>query len=113
MWRSYVGQKQVEEVGFVPSAVSEPLWALLLCDNKCSETGLQALPTCGHCDGRRLLDRYDCKIQYKGGMRQFTATNNILTSLCHTQDWYPNLGAEEGKMDQLMRRIDHITHLPM
>ena len=32
-------QGEAEELGFVPSAVSEPLWALHTCENKCSEQG--------------------------------------------------------------------------
>ena len=31
----YPNQEEVEEIGFVPSAVSEPLCALHLCDNEC------------------------------------------------------------------------------
>ena len=37
----YLGQEEVEEIGFVPSAESEPLWALRLCDNECSEQGFK------------------------------------------------------------------------
>ena len=40
LWR-YPSQEEVEEIGFVQSALSEPLWALLLCDNKCSEQGFK------------------------------------------------------------------------
>ena len=35
------GQEEVEETGFVPSAVSEPVCALHLCDKKCSEQGFK------------------------------------------------------------------------
>lgn len=59
----------------------------------------------------RMLDRYDCKVQYKGGMCEFAATNIVITSPVHPREWYPNLAAEEGKMDQLMRRITRIVHL--
>ena len=31
----------LEELSFVPSAVSEPLWALLVCDNKCRAKGFK------------------------------------------------------------------------
>ena len=34
-------QEEIEEIGFVPSAVSEPLWALHLCDNQCREQGFK------------------------------------------------------------------------
>ena len=40
-----VRQEEAEELGFVPSAVSEPQWALHLCDRR----KLQVLPTCGCC----------------------------------------------------------------
>ena len=36
-----VGQEEVEELGLVPTAVSEPLWAEHMCDNKCSEQGFK------------------------------------------------------------------------
>ena len=37
----YPSQEEVEEIGCVPSVVSEPLWALYLCDNECSEQGFK------------------------------------------------------------------------
>ena len=37
----YPNQEEVEEIGFVPSAVSEPAWALHLCDKKCSNPGFK------------------------------------------------------------------------
>ena len=37
----YPRKEEVEEIGFVPSAVSEPLWALHLCDNECCEQGFK------------------------------------------------------------------------
>lgn len=57
----------------------------------------------------RLLDRYDCKVQYKGGMIQFVATNIVITSPTHPQDWYESIGND--KTDQLMRRITEIKCL--
>lgn len=59
----------------------------------------------------RLLDRYDCKVQYKGGMCQFAATNIVITSPVHPSEWYKNLSDDEGKMDQLFRRITEIREL--
>jgi len=56
-----------------------------------------------------LLDRYQCKVQYKGGMAQFRATKIILTSPKHPQDWYQDDGHD--KVDQLIRRITRITHV--
>ena len=34
-------QKEVEEIGFVPSALSEPRGAIHWCDNRCSEKGFR------------------------------------------------------------------------
>lgn len=59
----------------------------------------------------RLLDRYDCKVQYKGGMCEFAATNIVITSPVHPRAWYQYLTADEGKMDQLLRRITSIRQL--
>lgn len=59
----------------------------------------------------RLLDRYDCKVQYKGGMCEFAATKIIITSPVHPSQWYKCLGEEEGKLDQLLRRITRVVHL--
>lgn len=56
-----------------------------------------------------LLDRYETKVQYKGGMSQFVAKNIIITSPDHPKYWYPNLNE---RMDQLYRRIDKIIFLP-
>ena len=41
--RSYgdVSQEEVEEVGFVPSALSEPRGVVHWCDNQCSEDGFR------------------------------------------------------------------------
>ena len=43
LWSGVVtgSQEEVEEIGFVPSAVSEPLWALHVCDNECREQGFK------------------------------------------------------------------------
>lgn len=57
----------------------------------------------------RLLDRYDCKVQYKGGMIEFVATSIIITSPTHPRDWYETIG--DDKIDQLMRRISEIKML--
>ena len=32
-----IDDEEVEELSFIPSAVSEPRWALHTCDNKCSK----------------------------------------------------------------------------
>lgn len=57
----------------------------------------------------RLLDRYDCKVQVKGGIVEFVGTNIVITSPKHPQEWYEDLSND--KIDQLMRRISDIKHL--
>ena len=57
----------------------------------------------------RLLDRYDCKVQYKGGMIQFVATEIVITSPKHPKFWYAD--DSKDKIDQLMRRISKINFL--
>jgi hypothetical protein len=55
-----------------------------------------------------LLDRYDSKVQYKGGMIQFTGTKIALTSPLHPKDWYYLDGPDS--IQQLMRRITLVEH---
>ena len=50
---------EMEELSFVPSAVSEPRWAVHMCDHKCRGKRLQVLPVCGCCDRNRRCGRYD------------------------------------------------------
>ena len=57
----------------------------------------------------RLLDRYDCKVQYKGGMIEFVANKIVITSPKHPTEWYESLGTD--KIDQLLRRITEIKYL--
>ena len=57
----------------------------------------------------RLLDRYDCKVQYKGGMVEFAATKIVITSPKHPLEWYEDSASD--KIDQLMRRISETEHL--
>lgn len=56
-----------------------------------------------------LLDRYECRVQYKGGAMQFAGTNICITSPMHPKDWYCN--QESDKIDQLLRRITIIKEL--
>jgi len=58
----------------------------------------------------RLLDRYDCQVQVKGGSAQFVATTIVITSPVHPREWYTQL-ADNDKLDQLMRRITEVRHL--
>lgn len=52
----------------------------------------------------RLLDKWDCKVEVKGGTVPFVATNIILTSPKHPETWY-HLEGQYDKISQLMRRI--------
>lgn len=51
-----------------------------------------------------LLDRYDCQVEYKGGMCQFRGIKIGITSPLPPLKWFKNLD-EEDKADQLLRRI--------
>lgn len=50
-----------------------------------------------------LLDRYDCKVQYKGGIMEFVGTKIAITSPVHPMFWYKLTG--DDRLDQLYRRI--------
>lgn len=56
-----------------------------------------------------ILDRYSCRVQYKGGSIQFRSNKIIITSPVHPEKWYETLG--DDKIDQLMRRITEIKML--
>ena len=58
----------------------------------------------------RLTDRYPCKVEVKGGMMEFVATNIVFTAPTHPINWYKDLGKIEGKMKQFRRRITKIVH---
>lgn len=53
----------------------------------------------------RLLDRYECLLEVKGGMRQFRAKRVIVTSICHPAGMYAGTGED---IKQLLRRIDNV-----
>lgn len=55
-----------------------------------------------------LLDRYECKVEFKGGQRQFLARNIIITSPFHPRDCFRG-GIED--IQQLLRRIDEVILL--
>lgn len=59
-----------------------------------------------------LLDRYDCKVEYKGGITEFAATQIAITSPVHPEEWYKleDLHKSE-KLDQLFRRITKIIDM--
>ena len=54
-----------------------------------------------------LLDRYDARVETKGGSRQFLAKNIIITSINNPFEMYQTYG--EAK--ELLRRIDTIVEL--
>lgn len=51
-----------------------------------------------------LLDRYECRVQFKGGSRQFLAKEIILTSIWHPFDLYKDY----ENATEILRRIDTI-----
>ena len=57
-----------------------------------------------------LTDRYDCRIQFKGGLCQFVAMKIYFTSTLPPRDWYPELGARDSS-NQLERRLTHVIDL--
>lgn len=57
----------------------------------------------------RLLDRYEHRVQYKGGCCQFNGQDIIITSPCDPHDWYQSCG--DDRIDQLLRRIDEIVKM--
>lgn len=52
-----------------------------------------------------IMDRYGIQIETKGGIVQCKADTIIICSPVHPKQWYQNLGAEEGSLDQLKRRL--------
>ena len=53
-----------------------------------------------------LLDRYCCKIQYKGGVCEFAATKIAFTSPKPFTEWYYDDGND--RIDQLARRVSYV-----
>lgn len=58
----------------------------------------------------KLLDRYEMRVQVKGGYRQFLPKKIILTSIKHPKDSY-NMTQEQEPLQQLLRRIDNIIKI--
>jgi len=56
-----------------------------------------------------LLDRYDCRVETKGGSRQFLAKRIYITSILHPRDLFGTIGGADIK--ELKRRIDEIKNL--
>jgi len=57
----------------------------------------------------RLLDRYEFKVETKGGSRQLLAENIIITCPYHPNDLYRE--ATEENLTQLIRRINEIIEI--
>ncbi len=57
-----------------------------------------------------VLDRYEHRVQYKGGFRQLRATKIIITSVDHPNDMM-NYQAKGEDLKQLIRRIDVIEFI--
>ena len=57
-----------------------------------------------------LTDRYDCRIQFKGGSCQFRATGIWFTTPTHPQDWHSDL-MDGDEYTQLERRLSRVIHL--
>jgi len=60
-----------------------------------------------------LLDRYELKVQTKGGTVQFLATVIVITSNEEPDQWYANLENREEKMKPLLRRIEEFGRRPL
>lgn len=56
-----------------------------------------------------LLDRYQCRVQIKGGTVQFKPKVIVITSPYSPYDLYSNQTNQIDRMDQLTRRIDNIV----
>ncbi len=57
----------------------------------------------------QYLDRYACRIPFKGGFRQLLAKQIIVTCPTHPNDSFPGSGEN---IDQLLRRIKTIVYFP-
>lgn len=58
-----------------------------------------------------LLDRYDCRVQSKGACGQFRPRKIFFTSPAPPEEWWELLAGNDGKLDQLKRRITRTFHL--
>jgi len=54
-----------------------------------------------------LLDRYECQVEVKGGMRQLRSRYMFITSSCAPDEVW----ATSERQNQLLRRIDHIIEI--
>lgn len=56
-----------------------------------------------------IMDRYDHRLEIKGGIRQCRARRIAFTSIGHPKGLYPHAKGEP--VDQILRRISMITHV--
>lgn len=60
----------------------------------------------------RLLDKYPCQVQTKGGSKYWGARRIWITSPVHPSQWYASLEEKsEGSLAQLLRRLTDIRNL--
>jgi len=59
-----------------------------------------------------LLDRYQLKVQTKGGTVQFLADVIIITSNEEPSEWYKTMEDRDEKMKPLLRRIEEFAERP-
>lgn len=98
----------VQEDRFVKTSGSEGWWDgydghpdVIWDDFRDSQCSLPQLLT--------LLDRYEHKVNIKGGMRNFVARRIAITSVRHPKHMYENAKDEPAR--QLRRRIDEVVHV--
>jgi len=60
-----------------------------------------------------LLDRYELKVQTKGGTVQFLAEVIVITSNDEPSEWYKTMEDRDEKMKPLLRRIEEYGTRPM
>lgn len=58
-----------------------------------------------------LLDRYDCRVQVKGGSTEFRCRKIFFTSPAPPEEWFQTLASNDGQVNQLKRRITRVIHL--
>ena len=59
-----------------------------------------------------LLDRYELKVQTKGGTTQCISTTIVITSNDEPSEWYPLMEGRDEKLKPLLRRIEEFGSRP-
>ena len=60
-----------------------------------------------------LLDRYELKVQTKGGTTQCVSSTIVITSNEEPSEWYPAMENRDEKLKPLLRRIEEYGIRPM